>query len=454
VYIDVELIYNNTYKFVQFTYKVPEKLVKNIQIGSIVEVLFRNKKYNAVVVNTNVEVNDKRKVNEVLKIINSLSRHQFEYLKMLSLANFLNIGILLSEFFNIKNYLKQKKVNNFKYKLQGLDSLFTNVSDKHQNVFIVPSLKECNKLYNKLDSNNISLDFYQKTGGKDELDNFLLKNNEYKNIIILSNNFNYLNINDNVIFHFYDTNNIAYKLPKLNSLNIVEAAVYKNMIFGGNYIFYNNFPTLDIFNSIDHIKNIEINNDVTYLYGNNLEECINIFINKYDVEKINPFTFSLLIKENFSEYNFSDNFESSKNDTFILFNPKIAYNNTLNSIRLISLLNQLEYCLINDINVIIISTKEHNLDDMFSINNIKKLAKKEIKDRHNYGPNINKKVYYFSTNYKFNNEKNNEIVLGPKISDNLYEYEIRLFLSSLSKELMSVDFIFNEGCPNVTMSNI
>ena len=144
--------------------------------------------------------------------------------------------------------------------------------------------------------------------------------------------------------------------------------------------------------------------------------------------------------DTFSEYNFSDNFESSKNDTFILFNPKIAYNNTLNSIRLISLLNQLEYCLINDINVIIISTKEHNLDDMFSINNIKKLAKKEIKDRHNYGPNINKKVYYFSTNYKFNNEKNNEIVLGPKISDNLYEYEIRLFLSNNTNynEIMSL----------------
>ena len=60
MYIDVELIYNNTYKFVQFTYKVPKKFINKINIGSIVEVMFRNKKYNAVVVETNVKLSKNR----------------------------------------------------------------------------------------------------------------------------------------------------------------------------------------------------------------------------------------------------------------------------------------------------------------------------------------------------------------------------------------------------------
>ena len=45
MFVNVELIYNNTYKFIQFTYKVPKKYENKIYIGTIVELLFRNKKY-------------------------------------------------------------------------------------------------------------------------------------------------------------------------------------------------------------------------------------------------------------------------------------------------------------------------------------------------------------------------------------------------------------------------
>jgi len=430
VYVNVELIYNNTYKFIQFTYKVPKKFINKIKIGSIVEVIFRNKKYNAVVVETNVKLSKTISTNEVKKLLYNLSNKQFDFIKILAISNYLNMGILLSNIFNLDKFVKQDKINDKKYELKEIKSLKNNISDNHKNIFIVSSLEQCMKLNNRLTNDNIHIDFFQKTGGKNEIENILSKKLKVKNIIILSNNFNYFEVEDDSIFHFYDTNNIAFNLPKLNSMNIVELAVYKNMIFGGNYIFYNKFPALDVFNSIQHINKIDIDNKVTYLYGNNLEECINIFRTKFDSKLIKPFTFSEIIKDKLSGYNFADNFDEKENNMFLLLNPKISTNTTLNSIRLISLLRQLEFCKNNDIEVTMLSTKDQNFNDLFSFDNIAKLAGKEIQERVEYGPNINIKVFSFSTKTEYINEKYNDYILGPKTNNDLYEYEIRLFLSN------------------------
>ncbi len=430
MYINVELIYNNTYKFIQFTYKVPKKFTNKIEIGSIVEVIFRNKKYNAVVVETNVKLSNNIKTNEIKKLVYNLSKRQFNYIKTLAIANYLNIGMLLSNIFNLDTFIKQNKINDKKYKLMNLETLKDNVSDNHKNIFIVSSLEQCMKLNNRLTNENIIIDFFQKTGGKNEIETILSKELKVKNIIILSNNFNYFELEDDTIFHFYDTNNIAFNLPKLNSMNIVELAVYKNMIFGGNFIFYNKFPALDVFNSIQHINKLDIDNKVTYLYGNNLEECINIFRTKFDSSLIKPFTFSDIVKDKLSDFNFTENFDEKENNMFLLFNPKISTNNTLNSIRLISLLKQLEFCKNNDIEVTMLSTKEENFNDLLSIDNINKLADKEIQERVDYGPNINIKVFSFITKDEYINNNFKDYILGPKISKDLFQYEIRLILSN------------------------
>ena len=199
-------------------------------------------------------------------------------------------------------------------------------------------------------------------------------------------------------------------------------------IFGGNFIFYNNFPALDIFNSIQHINKIDFDNKITYLYGNSLEECINLFRNKFESTLIKPFTFSDIVKDKLFDFNFADNFDDKENDMFVLFNPKISTNKTLNSIRLISLLKQLEFCKNNDIQVMILSTSEQNFNDLFSINNIKKLADNEIRERFDYGPNIDIKVYSFVTKDEYINEHFKDYILGPKTSNDIFEYEIRLFL--------------------------
>ena len=114
---------------------------------------------------------------------------------------------------------------------------------------------------------------------------------------------------------------------------------------------------------------------------------------------------------------------------FILFNPKISNNNTLNSVRLISLLKQLEFCNNNNIEVTLLSTKEQNFDDLLSMDNIERLALKEIQERVDYGPNISTKVFSFATKEKYINKQFKDYVLGPKTNQDFFEYEIRLFLS-------------------------
>ena len=55
MYVDVELISNNTYQNSTFTYQVPGKLKDKINVGSIVIVPFRNREYKAIIVSTSNE---------------------------------------------------------------------------------------------------------------------------------------------------------------------------------------------------------------------------------------------------------------------------------------------------------------------------------------------------------------------------------------------------------------
>ena len=218
---------------------------------------------------------------------------------------------------------------------------------------------------------SIDLDFYQKTGGREEIESFVNSNIDFKNIVILSNNFNYFNITDDVVFHFYDTNNISYKLPKLNGVNIIELAILKQKIFGGNFRFYNIFPALDMFDSYDHYEEVIIKNDITYIYGNNFEECINILKNKFQYDKCIPYTNSEILKNELDEYTFTENLLSNDTDVYFLFNPKLSYKNTFNSLRLISLIKDVQYCEYINIPIVLISTKDQDLQEMLKLNNIK-----------------------------------------------------------------------------------
>ena len=98
MFVDLEIIFNNTYGFLQFTYKVPPKLEETIKVGDIVRVPFRNTKRDAIVVNLNSNVKLPQNIKSIIKIVGYLNENQHNYIKSLALSNNLNSGILLSQY--------------------------------------------------------------------------------------------------------------------------------------------------------------------------------------------------------------------------------------------------------------------------------------------------------------------------------------------------------------------
>ena len=114
---------------------------------------------------------------------------------------------------------------------------------------------------------------------------------------------------------------------------------------------------------------------------------------------------------------------------YFLFNPKLSYNNTLNSLRLISLIKDVKYCEYKNIPIVLISTKDQDLHEMLKLSNLKTLASNELRERSKYGPNINTKIFSLSSDEEIDNEKFSEYLLGPRKEKNRFEYEIKLILS-------------------------
>ena len=243
MYVNVEIISNNTYKNTLFTYKVPSKIVSKVNIGSIVSVPFRNKNYKAVVLSKskNSNVKNIKILNKFLNI--SLDNNQIRYLQHLAISNKLNVGILIHNLFDLSNYKDQQMLNTQKIDNIPFSKLEIMIKRKNNNVIFVPSLKIAKELYDKL-SSITTINFYQLFGGKEEFLNKYNKN--FKNIILLNTNFEKINLEENTNYYFYDSNHPAWKMPKLNNLNITEAAYLKQKIFGGSFFFINDFPNLEI----------------------------------------------------------------------------------------------------------------------------------------------------------------------------------------------------------------
>ena len=68
-----------------------------------------------------------------------------------------------------------------------------------------------------------------------------------------------------------------------------------------------------------------------------------------------------------------------------------------------------------------------HLSEYLKNSNITKWSKEELISRNKWGPNLNHKVFKFSSDSIIKYE--NEYILGPKKVDNSYEYEININLS-------------------------
>ena len=430
MFADVEVISNNTYGYNQFTYSIPHKFQTKLGIGSLVKVEFRNKIVDALVVNLKSKTQIKNSKN-ILKVSNrTLTKEQNLYCKYIALSNRLNCGILLHNIIDLEilrqqNILKTKAVSNINFQE------FNNLKFKSHNVFFVSSIKQANELSKELNK-RLKIDFYQKFGGKDEIID-VLKNKKYRNIIILSNNFEKVILNEHTNYFFYDSNSPAYKLPKLNNLNIVESSFLKNHIFGGKFIYINEFPNLE-FNDIYKFNIQEIDYGIEYYLSNNLKDNLELLNHKYPNK-----VFKVYSKETFKENkNISqhDDINNKEVNTVIINNPTISSKGLLNSYKLISLLRTLNFCIKNNLKIIIFNNKKLNIESSLNSLSLTKWANKELDTRLKYGPNKLLKVFQFELQHKL--EVSNELVLGPIKTDGGFKYEVQI---KLSKDLNYVNFI-------------
>ena len=421
MYVDVELISNNTYQNSTFTYRVPNHLKDKIYVGSIVVVPFRNRDYKAIIVSTSNESLIEN-LKQIKKFINvTLNKNQIKYLQHLAISNQLNLGILLYNFVDISALKKQKVLN--KHQINNIPmSNFNDFDNKRNNVFFVPSLKIGKELYNYL-SDYLHIDFYQRYGGKEEID--LLKKNKLRNIILLNTNFDKLIIDNKTNYYFYDSNNTAWKLPKLNNFNVVEAAYIKSNIFGGNYSFINYFPNVEF-----HNKKIEINNnfyyEIEYFYGNNIQDCIDLYTIKHKDEQKHFYSNNKL--PNVKYLTFAEKLTDKEVEGILIVNPTLLTNNILNSYKVIYLLSLLNYAQKNNINIVVFSTTEIDINKVLNSKNMNKWILKEQKTRLKFGPSLLNKVFTFSTSKKIEVE-NDAYIRGPIELNDDFIYEINIDLN-------------------------
>ena len=425
MFADVEIISNNTYKFQLFTYSVPQNLSNKIDIGSLVSVNFRNRKKTAVVVNIHNKDLKIKNLKPVERIISKLNQDQLLFLKHVAVSYYLNIGFLIFNLYKDMNFKLDRKIKNSSLSIYNNTEIDKVLSTKSKNIIFTPSLKTTKNLYTYLTNKGIKINFYQKTGGKDEIQNALSKVNKFNNCILLANNFMKIKAHPTSNYHFFDTNDYSYNLPKFNSLNIIELSVLKNKYFGGNYHYYNEYPSLNYFNKIENYTTPDLSNVEIY-HGNSLQDCIELFKTKHTDKNLKLFFHDEILNELLNDYKTVKS-ENDLYDLNLLVNPTISFKGKLNSERLIFLLRQIERSKRNDSTTIILTTKNINLKESLKNSNITKWSKEELVSRNKWGPNLNHKVFKFSSDSIIKYE--NEYILGPKKVDNSYEYEININLS-------------------------
>ena len=421
MYVDVEIIANNTYQYNTFTYRVPDHLKNQIDVGSIVLVPFRNRDYKAIIVSTHTKSKIKN-IKHIKSYLNmTLNKNQIDYLQQLAISNRLNIGILLFNVVDISVLTNQKVVNSKKITNISM-SKYTAFDKKKNNVFFVPSLKISKELNNYL-SDYLEIDFYQRYGGREELDKYLKK--KFKNIILLNTNFEKVNIDTKTNYYFYDSNNTAWKLPRLNHLNVVESAYIKNNIFGGNFNFINYFPNLDF-----HNEKITVDNnflfEIEYFYGNTLQDCINLYTSKYKDKKIHFYSNNKLPSN--KNMSFADKLTDKHVESLLLCNPTFLTNNIMNSYKVIYLLSLLNYAKKNNIKIVVFSTTEINVNKALNSKSMNKWILKEQNTRLKFGPSLLNKVFTFSTSNKIDLD-NESYIRGPIEVDGDFLYEINIDLN-------------------------
>ena len=425
MFVDLEIIFNNTYGYIQFTYEVPINLRTKIDIGDIVTVPFRNVERQAIVLKVHNENIIVPNIKSLFNKVGNIDQFQLKYLEQIAISNNTNIGMLLHKHIEYSKISNQKKNRTGSLGIYGNKKLSTKLK-KNNNVIFTSSLLEAKIVAETLKKEGKNVDFYQKTGGVKEFTNLWQNLKSFQNIIILSVNFEKIIIKENLNFHFFNCNNFSYNLPNLNNINIVESSIIKYKIFKGHFFYYSEFPSLELFNKVNdyflEIPDVSIDN----IYGNSLMECVELFDRKYNNEPLHIYTANKDINLISTKHKLTNNINSDKIEAAIMFNPTISYNGILSSNRLIHLIKNLDFFTSKNIKIINFSTKKINPLNQLSVKNLTKWAIKEKTERSKYGPNINIKIFKVVSEKEIDISKFSNYLIGPKKTNNHFEYELKI----------------------------
>ena len=446
MFIDIEIIFNNTYGYTQFTYKVPKNYKYEVTVGDIVEVPFRNVVRSAIILKVNSENKHHNKIKSIIKKIGHVDGSQLKYLEQLAISNNINIGMLLHKYVSYFKLSKQKIVKQHKTSINKNSDLLLKLKNS-KNIIFVSSLLEAKDIKKRMTQMGKPVDFYQKTGGVEEFNRYWESVKNFQNIIILSVNFEKIVIDSTLNFHFYDSNSYSYNLPTLNNINIIESSIIKSRIFKGNFFYYSEFPSLEFFDKVSNyfIDIPEVN--FTYIYGNNLNDCLQVFDRKFNDKKLKIYSLNSEIQTISSKHKVIYEIDELQYDAVIMFNPTISHNGILSSNRLINFIRKIAYFHKQNIQIIVFSTKRIDLNKQLTSDKINKWADKEKKERSKYGPNTNIKVFKISSSEEIDISKYSEYLLGPRLVNDEFEYEMKIQINRKYNynEIMSIYSIFKKA---------
>jgi hypothetical protein len=232
-------------------------------------------------------------------------------------------------------------------------------------------------------------------------------------------------------------------LPKLNELNIIESAYLKNYLFGGHFIFISEFPNFEYFNQNWHPQD-KYEYKIEYFISNKLQDNIELINHKYPNKIFNYYSNEKL--PNVKNFNYIDNLDDSKLDTLIIQNPNISKNRILNSFKLIYLLKILNHAMALNLQIIVFSSNELDINKTLNSVNMIDWINNEINVREKYGPNNLFKIYSIYSDNLFEN-KNTKYLLGPKIVNDKYIYELQIKLDDkLDYELLQNIYKLIKDC--------
>ena len=112
----------------------------------------------------------------------------------------------------------------------------------------------------------------------------------------------------------------------------------------------------------------------------------------------------------------------------LIVNPTLLTNNILNSYKVIYLLSLLNYAQQNNINIVVFSTSEIDVNKVLNSKSMTKWIIKEQDTRLKFGPSLLNKVFTFNTSKKISVD-NNEYIRGPIELNDGFFYEINIDLN-------------------------